>query len=56
MNLPSNAAGRVLAVSISDRKGIKKRNVNAAELLVEHGLYQLQIFSFVVPAPGMGVI
>ena len=38
MNLPSNAAGRILAVSISDRKGIKKRNVNAAELLVEHGL------------------
>ncbi|MGA6924904.1 MAG: MOSC domain-containing protein [Desulfosarcina sp.] len=38
MNLPSNAAGRVLAVSISDRKGIRKRNVNAAELLVDHGL------------------
>ena len=38
MNLPSTAAGRVLAVSISDRKGIKKRNVYAAELLVDHGL------------------
>ena len=38
MNLPSNAAGRVLAVSISERKGTKKRNVNVAELVVEHGL------------------
>ncbi len=38
MNLPSNSAGRVLAVSISERKGTKKRNVNVAELVVEHGL------------------
>ena len=30
--------GRVVAVSISDRKGIKKHNVNAVELRVEHGL------------------
>jgi MOSC domain-containing protein YiiM len=30
--------GRVVALSISDRKGIKKHNVNAVELRVEHGL------------------
>jgi hypothetical protein len=30
--------GRVVAVSISDRKGIKEHNVEAAELRVEHGL------------------
>lgn len=31
-------AGRVVAVSISDRKGVKKWNVEAVNLLVEHGL------------------
>lgn len=38
MSLPSTANGRVVAVSVSDRKGIKKRNVNAAELLADHGV------------------
>jgi MOSC domain-containing protein YiiM len=33
-----NPVGRVVAVSISDRKGIKKINVDQAELRVEHGL------------------
>jgi MOSC domain-containing protein YiiM len=31
-------AGRIVAVSISDRKGIKKWNVDAVTLMVEHGL------------------
>ncbi|MCJ8503147.1 MOSC domain-containing protein [Desulfatitalea alkaliphila] len=31
-------SGRVLAVSISDRKGIKKRNVDQGELKAGHGL------------------
>jgi len=35
---PPNEAGRVVAVSVSDRKGIKKSNVDEAELIVEHGL------------------
>jgi MOSC domain-containing protein YiiM len=35
---PCNLSGRVLAVSISDRKGIKKRNVDQAMLQVEHGM------------------
>lgn len=31
-------SGRVVAISISDRKGVKKQNVDQAELLVDHGL------------------
>lgn len=38
MSLPATANGRVVAVSVSDRKGIKKHNVEEAELFVEHGL------------------
>lgn len=38
MSLPATASGRVVAVSVSDRKGIKKHNVEEAELFVEHGL------------------
>ena len=38
MSSPATANGRVVAVSVSDRKGIKKHNVEEAELLVEHGL------------------
>ena len=38
MSLPATANGRVVAVSVNDRKGIKKHNVEEAELLVEHGL------------------
>ena len=32
------AAGRVAAVSVSDRKGVKKTNVPQARVLKEHGL------------------
>ena len=38
MSLPSTANGRVVAISVSDRKGIKKHNLDEAELLVEDGL------------------
>jgi MOSC domain-containing protein YiiM len=38
VTLPTTAAGRVVAVSVSDRKGVKKSNVDEAQLLVEHGL------------------
>ncbi len=30
--------GRVVAVSVSDRKGVKKANVKTARLLEDHGL------------------
>ncbi len=33
-----NVQGRVVAVSISDRKGVVKHNVSQAQLVVEHGL------------------
>jgi MOSC domain-containing protein YiiM len=33
-----NVQGRVVAVSISDRKGVVKHNVPEARLVVEHGL------------------
>ena len=38
MTLPSPIAGRVVAVSVSDRKGIQIRKVDEADLLVENGL------------------
>ena len=38
MTSSAETGSRVVAVSISDRKGIKKHNVDAAELRVEHGL------------------
>ena len=31
-------SGRIHAVSVSDRKGVVKHNVDQARLLVEHGL------------------
>ncbi|MBR9982055.1 MAG: MOSC domain-containing protein [Desulfatitalea sp.] len=38
MTSAPEVTGRVLAVSVSDRKGIKKRNVDQAELQAGHGL------------------
>jgi len=38
MTFPRIAAGRIVAVSVSDRKGVVKHNVPAARLLAEHGL------------------
>ncbi len=38
MIFPRIAPGRIVAVSLSDRKGVVKQNVPAARLLVEHGL------------------
>ena len=38
MTIETENAGRVVAVSISDRKGVKKWNVDAANLLVAHGI------------------
>lgn len=38
MTSSAKTDGHVVAVSISDRKGIKKHNVDAVELRVEHGL------------------
>ncbi len=35
---PRIATGRIIAVSVSDRKGVVKHNVPAARLLAEHGL------------------
>jgi len=34
----TNRAGKIHAVSVSDRKGVVKRNVPSAHLLAEHGL------------------
>jgi len=34
----TNLSGRVVAVSVSDKKGVVKHNVPEAHLLVEHGL------------------
>ena len=33
-------AGRIVAVSVSDRKGIKKRNVDQATVQVDHGIQE----------------
>ena len=38
MTPSTQTGGRVVAVSISDRKGTQKHNVDAAQLRVDHGL------------------
>jgi len=38
MAQPNSASGRIIAVSISRRKGVKKTNVDQAELKPGHGL------------------
>ena len=38
MNQEKPSAGRIIAVSVSDRKGVKKTNVDQAELKPGHGL------------------
>jgi MOSC domain-containing protein YiiM len=35
---PLKTKGKIVAVSVSDRKGVVKHNVDQARLLVEHGL------------------
>jgi len=37
-HMTKNITGKVVAVSVSDRKGVKKANVETARLLVDHGL------------------
>ena len=38
MKSPDKLNGHVVAVSVSDRKGVKKANVDTARLLEDHGL------------------
>ena len=38
MKSPDKINGRVVAVSVSDRKGVKKNNVETVQLLENHGL------------------
>jgi MOSC domain-containing protein YiiM len=38
MDSTNNTTGRVVAVSVSDRKGVKKSNVGVGRLLEDHGL------------------
>ena len=38
MSSTKKSIGRVVAVSVSDRKGVKKANVETARLLEDHGL------------------
>lgn len=39
MSIPKdNIQGRIVAVSVSDRKGVKKNNTARARLVVDHGL------------------
>lgn len=39
MSIPKdNIQGRIVAVSVSDRKGVKKNNIAQARLVVDHGL------------------